>query len=278
MESSYQKLLKNPRQSASLISVLFFGWSIPLFKTSYKRVLNSNDAFEPLSDDRSKVLGDRLERYRNDQRLFLSPFRYDIIVISAPRVVLYLQIMAKWAQEKYAPISGAGSYQSIFVWNSRFGNSVLSHGLRGKDNVFDFNWEDFVVFSVNKWIFKVFYKWNANFWCNHWISNANFQLQLFSIHLFITEKMPNKIGTMHWFMEFHCFHWPFAMALLSFTTIFVVIITRCECEWRFLAWFIERLEFSLKNIVHIQYVGLFFLKFRLFGYHRGHWTKQRRGN
>lgn len=62
MESGHRKLLKNPRQTASIASILFFGWSIPIFKKTYKHILQSNDAIEPLNNDRSEYLGDRLER------------------------------------------------------------------------------------------------------------------------------------------------------------------------------------------------------------------------
>ncbi|XP_031639334.1 probable multidrug resistance-associated protein lethal(2)03659, partial [Contarinia nasturtii] len=62
MESAHRKLLKNPRKSASWMSVLFFGWTIPLFKQSYQRdALHPNDVFEPLEEDQSDRLGDRLE-------------------------------------------------------------------------------------------------------------------------------------------------------------------------------------------------------------------------
>lgn len=63
MESGYRTLLKNPRQSANLISIIFFGWSIPIFKRTYENVLHPNDAFEPLDEDRSEYLGNRLEKY-----------------------------------------------------------------------------------------------------------------------------------------------------------------------------------------------------------------------
>ncbi|XP_031625002.1 probable multidrug resistance-associated protein lethal(2)03659, partial [Contarinia nasturtii] len=67
MESAYRKLLKNPRQSASLISILFFGWTIPIFKQSYRDdALDSNDAFEPLVLDQSDRLGDRLEKENSE--------------------------------------------------------------------------------------------------------------------------------------------------------------------------------------------------------------------
>lgn len=63
METGKRKLNENPRQSANLMSILFFGWSIPLFKRTYDKVLDAHDAVQPLEQDRSKILGDRLERY-----------------------------------------------------------------------------------------------------------------------------------------------------------------------------------------------------------------------
>lgn len=63
MESGHRKLLANPRATANFISILFFGWSIPLFKRTYNKILDSNDVSEPLVEDRSSILGDRLERY-----------------------------------------------------------------------------------------------------------------------------------------------------------------------------------------------------------------------
>lgn len=62
MESGHRKLLKNPRRSANLLSVLFFGWTVPIFKKGYTKLLHPNDVFEPLDTDKSKMLGDRLER------------------------------------------------------------------------------------------------------------------------------------------------------------------------------------------------------------------------
>lgn len=64
MDSAYRKLLPNPRQSASWLSILFFGWTIPMFKQSYQdESLDSNDAFGPIESDQSDRLGDRLEKY-----------------------------------------------------------------------------------------------------------------------------------------------------------------------------------------------------------------------
>ena len=71
MESGYSQLSKNPRQTANIVSILFFGWSIPIFKKTYKNILRSNDAFEPLHEDRSERLGDRLERWKYKKKYFI---------------------------------------------------------------------------------------------------------------------------------------------------------------------------------------------------------------
>lgn len=64
MESGQRKLAKNPRESANLISIIFFGWSIPILRKIYNvNILHPNDAFEPLDQDRSEVLGNQLEKY-----------------------------------------------------------------------------------------------------------------------------------------------------------------------------------------------------------------------
>lgn len=63
MESGRRKLQENPRQTASLISIIFFSWSIPLFKRTYDKTLDAQDASAPLKCDQSSVLGDRIERY-----------------------------------------------------------------------------------------------------------------------------------------------------------------------------------------------------------------------
>lgn len=62
MELGKIRLKRNPRESANLISILFFGWAIPFFKTAYKKTLNPSDVYEPTSSDHSCVLGNRLER------------------------------------------------------------------------------------------------------------------------------------------------------------------------------------------------------------------------
>lgn len=62
MESAKRKLLTNPRQTANLFSVLFFTWSLPIYKKSFIKELNTDDVCAPLNVDRSSALGDRLDR------------------------------------------------------------------------------------------------------------------------------------------------------------------------------------------------------------------------
>lgn len=63
MESSQQKYPPNPRDSTNIFSILFFSWTIPLFKKGYGKILELEDMFRPLKSDHSNLLGDRLERY-----------------------------------------------------------------------------------------------------------------------------------------------------------------------------------------------------------------------
>lgn len=62
MESVRRKLLKNPRETASGLSMLLFIWTLNIFKKGFQRTLVLTDLYEPLIEDRSSNLGDRLER------------------------------------------------------------------------------------------------------------------------------------------------------------------------------------------------------------------------
>ncbi|XP_066582134.1 probable multidrug resistance-associated protein lethal(2)03659 isoform X2 [Prorops nasuta] len=61
MDSSKKKSKPNPREKASFVSVLLWWWTISLFKTGYRKILGVEDLFDPLKDDQSSLLGDRLE-------------------------------------------------------------------------------------------------------------------------------------------------------------------------------------------------------------------------
>lgn len=63
MESVRRKLLKNPRATASTLSILLFLWTYKLFRKGYRRALELTDLYETLPEDRSNILGDRLERW-----------------------------------------------------------------------------------------------------------------------------------------------------------------------------------------------------------------------
>ena len=56
------KLAYNPRKDANILSVLFFSWILPLLNKGYRKDLEQQDLFEPLDNDHSEVLGNRLER------------------------------------------------------------------------------------------------------------------------------------------------------------------------------------------------------------------------
>lgn len=62
MESGGRKLQPNPRENANFLSLLFFGWTIPLFKRTYGKILDASDVCQPLTEDQSYTLGDRLNR------------------------------------------------------------------------------------------------------------------------------------------------------------------------------------------------------------------------
>ncbi|XP_011635936.1 probable multidrug resistance-associated protein lethal(2)03659 isoform X3 [Pogonomyrmex barbatus] len=62
MDSTKIRSKPNPREKANIISVLLWWWTITLFKTGYRKILESEDLYDPLKTDRSKLLGDRLEK------------------------------------------------------------------------------------------------------------------------------------------------------------------------------------------------------------------------
>lgn len=61
MEASHKNLPPNPRQKSNFLSIIFFAWTVPLFKKGYGKVLQLEDLFRPLSGDNSSSLGERLE-------------------------------------------------------------------------------------------------------------------------------------------------------------------------------------------------------------------------
>lgn len=65
MESKRHSFLTNPRKTANFLSTFLFAWTIPIFKKGYKKALGYEDVYEPLDNDRSTKLGNRLDRYVN---------------------------------------------------------------------------------------------------------------------------------------------------------------------------------------------------------------------
>lgn len=63
MDTGKRKYLPNPRENVNILSVVFFAWTIPLFRKGYSKILEVNDVFQPLKVDRSELLGGRLEKW-----------------------------------------------------------------------------------------------------------------------------------------------------------------------------------------------------------------------
>lgn len=61
MESVRRTLQPNPREKANIISVLLFWWTIGIFKKGYKKILELQDLYQPLTVDQSEKLGNRLD-------------------------------------------------------------------------------------------------------------------------------------------------------------------------------------------------------------------------
>ncbi|KAI2474047.1 ATP-binding cassette sub-family C member 4 [Diabrotica virgifera virgifera] len=62
MEMTKEKYNPNPRETANIISALFFGYTYDVFKKGLSKTLEVDDLYNPLKSDRSKVLGDNLQR------------------------------------------------------------------------------------------------------------------------------------------------------------------------------------------------------------------------
>ena len=57
----------NPRKDATIFSILFFNWVNPLLYKGYKKDLEQQDLYTPLYEDRSDVLGDKLQYSWNQE-------------------------------------------------------------------------------------------------------------------------------------------------------------------------------------------------------------------
>lgn len=95
MDSFIRKLQRNPRSSSNFVSRLLFSWTIPLFKRTYYKVLQVSDVTEPLTQDRSNLLGDRLERYEKKKTVVKS-LRNETKAI---KLFQFLIVYRKWHEE-----------------------------------------------------------------------------------------------------------------------------------------------------------------------------------
>lgn len=62
MESVKRVLQKNPCEDANPLSRLLFCWTKSFFIKGYAKTLDADDICEPLSEDKSKLLGERLDK------------------------------------------------------------------------------------------------------------------------------------------------------------------------------------------------------------------------
>ncbi|XP_014221737.1 probable multidrug resistance-associated protein lethal(2)03659 [Trichogramma pretiosum] len=65
MDATGANNLANPREKANPFSVVFWCWTLRLFKKGYTKILTVEDLYNPLKKDHSTLLGDRLEKQWN---------------------------------------------------------------------------------------------------------------------------------------------------------------------------------------------------------------------
>ncbi|XP_057653050.1 ATP-binding cassette sub-family C member 4-like [Diorhabda carinulata] len=65
MDIAKENYNPNPRDSANVFSVMFFTYTVDMFKKGYRKVLDVDDLYNPIRSDRSALLGDRLEKKWN---------------------------------------------------------------------------------------------------------------------------------------------------------------------------------------------------------------------
>ncbi|KAI2474163.1 ATP-binding cassette sub-family C member 4 [Diabrotica virgifera virgifera] len=67
MDPSEVKYNPNPRENANIFSILFFGYTIPTFRTGMTKVIDVDDVYNTLEGDKSDYLGNRLEKHWNTE-------------------------------------------------------------------------------------------------------------------------------------------------------------------------------------------------------------------
>lgn len=69
MEYGVRKLQANPCEKANFFSKIFYGWTIPLYKRTYGKILDVSDVCKPLTEDQSRTLGHRLNKYTMQNKI-----------------------------------------------------------------------------------------------------------------------------------------------------------------------------------------------------------------
>ncbi|GJQ66875.1 hypothetical protein Trydic_g7898 [Trypoxylus dichotomus] len=69
----------NPRENASILSILFFQFTLPIFKRGLANELNDDDIYKILDDYRSSKIGQMFENEWKKQNLEETPLKYPVI-------------------------------------------------------------------------------------------------------------------------------------------------------------------------------------------------------
>ncbi|CAG9833837.1 unnamed protein product [Diabrotica balteata] len=69
MDVAFKLKTENPKRRANVLSKLFFAWLLPIIKKGNKQTLEVADLYEALDADKSKRLGDALEKHWDKQML-----------------------------------------------------------------------------------------------------------------------------------------------------------------------------------------------------------------
>ncbi|XP_074035480.1 probable multidrug resistance-associated protein lethal(2)03659 isoform X2 [Leptinotarsa decemlineata] len=67
MDPATEKYNPNPREGANILSVVSYWYTLPIFRKGMRKTLDVDDIYNPLKQDRSTLLGDKLERNWNEQ-------------------------------------------------------------------------------------------------------------------------------------------------------------------------------------------------------------------
>lgn len=141
MDPGKRKYLPNPRENANIFSVLFFTWTMPLFRKGYAKVIELDDVFQPLEVDKSECLGQRLQMWV-EKNEFDSLFAGESCLCS---ILPSLSISTHHFTSIHMTIINFSLYESFFLpsLKSKFPNRkyIFNINSSGEDYVCEFKHE-----------------------------------------------------------------------------------------------------------------------------------------